>query len=163
MNELANQLARDGSNLSTHVESLYKKYGYHEMSNRYFYCYQPETMKGIFDRIRTMQDGTYPTALGSYKITGVRDLTTGYDSNYQDNKARMYVDPKAQMITLSFENGATLTLRGSGTEPKLKYYVEVMNKNSRQAAQGELAKMVQLMKDELLQPEKNGLVPPKDS
>ena len=28
------------------------------------------------------------------------------------------------MITFTFENGAVCTLRGSGTEPKLKFYVE---------------------------------------
>lgn len=29
------------------------------------------------------------------------------------------------MITFSFENGAVITLRTSGTEPKIKYYAEM--------------------------------------
>lgn len=29
------------------------------------------------------------------------------------------------MITFSFENGAVITLRTSGTEPKVKYYAEM--------------------------------------
>lgn len=30
------------------------------------------------------------------------------------------------MVTLYFENGVTLTIRTSGTEPKIKYYSEVI-------------------------------------
>ena len=31
----------------------------------------------------------------------------------------------SQMITFTFEDGSVATLRTSGTEPKIKYYVEV--------------------------------------
>jgi phosphomannomutase len=33
--------------------------------------------------------------------------------------------PKEDMLTLTLAGGAVATLRASGTEPKLKYYVEV--------------------------------------
>lgn len=29
------------------------------------------------------------------------------------------------MVTFTFENGAVITLRTSGTEPKIKYYAEM--------------------------------------
>ena len=32
------------------------------------------------------------------------------------------------MITFSFENGVTATIRTSGTEPKIKYYAEIASK-----------------------------------
>ena len=32
----------------------------------------------------------------------------------------------SQMITFYFENGAVLTMRTSGTEPKIKYYSEMI-------------------------------------
>ena len=35
-----------------------------------------------------------------------------------------FTEYNTQMITFTFENGAVCTLRGSGTEPKLKFYVE---------------------------------------
>ena len=34
------------------------------------------------------------------------------------------VSPSSQMITFTFENGCVVTLRTSGTEPKIKYYTE---------------------------------------
>ena len=67
----------------------------------------------------------YPSELaGKYHIIDVRDLTTGYDSSRADKKAILPTDPKTQMITFKFSNGIVATLRSSGTEPKLKYYVE---------------------------------------
>ena len=32
----------------------------------------------------------------------------------------------SQMITFYFENGSVLTMRTSGTEPKIKYYTEMI-------------------------------------
>jgi len=69
----------------------------------------------------------YPKSIlnGKYKISGVRDLTTGYDSNQLNNEAILPVSKSSQMITFTFENGLTITLRTSGTEPKIKYYSEL--------------------------------------
>ena len=38
------------------------------------------------------------------------------------------MDPNIQLITFTLNNGAIFTLRTSGTEPKIKYYVEVHSK-----------------------------------
>ena len=38
---------------------------------------------------------------------------------------RVPASKSTQMITFSFENGAVITLRTSGTEPKVKYYAEM--------------------------------------
>ena len=58
-------------------------------------------------------------------INGVRDLTTGYDNTKSDNKAVLPVSKSSQMITFYFTNGLVVTLRTSGTEPKIKYYSEL--------------------------------------
>ena len=44
----------------------------------------------MFNRLRKWNDGkvnTYPPALGEFKISHVRDLTTGYDSREPDLNA----------------------------------------------------------------------------
>lgn len=61
-------------------------------------------------------------------IRSVRDLTTGIDTAQPDNRAILPVSKSSQMITFSFENGVMLTLRTSGTEPKIKYYTEMCAK-----------------------------------
>jgi hypothetical protein len=57
-------------------------------------------------------------------VASVRDATLGLDTGEADGKARLPATPDSQMITFRFVNGTTTTLRTSGTEPKLKYYVE---------------------------------------
>ncbi len=66
----------------------------------------------------------YPRQLGSYPIASVRDLNTGLDSSQMDGKATLPMSKDSQMITFLLENGVVLTVRTSGTEPKLKYYAE---------------------------------------
>ena len=61
------------------------------------------------------------------------------------------------MITFYFENGAVLTMRTSGTEPKIKYYSEMVGQ-SRQSCLEKLDKLVAAMVDEFYQPSKNGLI-----
>lgn len=62
---------------------------------------------------------------GKYPISTVRDLTTGIDTCQSDGKSLLPASKSSQMITFTFENGAVITLRTSGTEPKIKYYAEM--------------------------------------
>jgi phosphoglucomutase len=61
------------------------------------------------------------------------------------------------MITFTLEGPATLTLRASGTEPKLKYYLETRDDVA-------LADRLQAaVERELVQPERHGLRLPAQS
>lgn len=62
---------------------------------------------------------------GRYPISTVRDLTTGIDTCQSDGKSLLPSSKSSQMVTFTFENGAVITLRTSGTEPKIKYYAEM--------------------------------------
>lgn len=55
----------------------------------------------------------------------VRDLTTGFDNTQPDMRAILPVSKSSQMITFEFNNGLVITIRTSGTEPKIKYYSEL--------------------------------------
>ena len=67
----------------------------------------------------------YPKKIGKFTVDSVRDLTTGYDSSTKDHVALLPSSSSSQMITFSFTNNSVLTLRTSGTEPKIKYYSEI--------------------------------------
>ncbi|OXB69942.1 UNVERIFIED_CONTAM: hypothetical protein H355_011235 [Colinus virginianus] len=64
----------------------------------------------------------YPTEIGPFKVTRVRDVARGYDSEAAGGSCSLPANE--EMITFYLDNGAVITLRGSGTEPKLKYYAE---------------------------------------
>ncbi len=70
------------------------------------------------------------------------------------------------MITFYFENGSIVTLRGSGTEPKLKYYTELngaaKNQSEQAALRAELNDVVQGIIQDFLRPDFFGLEWPSD-
>ncbi len=66
------------------------------------------------------------------------------------------------MITLYLEGGAVITARASATEPKLKYYLEVVGSEAEAAAA--VADMCQAaVRQELVRPEEHGLRVPARS
>jgi phosphoglucomutase len=98
------------------LQELYKKYGYFQSANSYFISKDPQLTRSVFADIRKLR----PEMVGKRKVTWWRDLTTGFDSNTSDNRPTLPVDPGSEMITVELEGGVRFTVRGSGTEPKIK-------------------------------------------
>ena len=120
--EMAAYLARTHKRTPVgHLEHLYATHGQWVMNASYVYCRDPQTTSAIFDRIRT----AFPkgSQVGGVTISGVRDLTTGVDTDAADGHATLPLSKSSHMITFRLANGAIATLRGSGTEPKIKWYV----------------------------------------
>lgn len=119
---------KEGISLCEKLDQLYQTYGYHYSLNSYYLCYEPEKIVKIFERIRNWngKKDKYPSSIldGKYKIATIRDLTTGIDTSQPDRKALLPSSKSSQMITFTLENDTVITLRTSGTEPKIKYYSE---------------------------------------
>jgi len=160
--EMANQWHNKDITLVQRLDQLYQKYGYFAMTPGYFFCHDPNVMKQIFDRIRNMDGQGYAKQCGEFEIASIRDVTNGVDNGEADGKCRLPATPDAQMLTFRFKNGVVSTLRGSGTEPKLKYYVEGSDDKSFDGARALVASVLQAIIKEFLQPEKNGLVAPSN-
>lgn len=164
--ELAAYLETMGLTLYDKLQEIYTQYGHHISKNSYWICYEQDIIKKIFERMRNFasKPNTYPTNIlgGKYSIIGVRDLTTGYDNRKPENKATLPVSKSSQMITFTFKNGLVITLRTSGTEPKIKYYSELCASPEEQnieTLKNTLDEMVSAVVTEFLQPEENGLLP----
>ena len=117
------------------LQQLHETYGYFEDVNTYLISPLPAVTNKVFADIRTSNFGDRPEKVGSRKIVRYRDLTLGYDSGTLDHKPELPVDASAQMITCEIDNGVVFTTRGSGTEPKIKLYIEGMADSSAKAKQ----------------------------
>lgn len=158
MYELANHWALQGQSLLDRVAGFYNKYGHFKMVNSYVFCDAASKLDAVFAELC---EPAYPTACGKFAIKSVRDVKRGIDTAQPDGKLVLPHMTDSYMVTFTFENGATATLRNSGTEPKLKYYVEVSSKESPAAAEALLAEMTQALVDNFIQPTKFGLIPKK--
>lgn len=119
--EMAAELYGEGKTCLGQFEELEKEYGSSYMINEYVFCYEQSKFDAIFGRMRTMgQGGGYPEEVGGYRVASVRDVPRGVDTAEKDGKSRLPLITDSYMITFRFESGATVTLRNSGTEPKLK-------------------------------------------
>ncbi|XP_054005959.1 glucose 1,6-bisphosphate synthase-like [Hylaeus anthracinus] len=163
--ELSAYLETMGFTLYDKLNEIYTQYGYHISKNSYWICHEADIIKRIFERLRNYngEPNTYPANIldGKYPIIGVRDLTTGYDNTKPENKAVLPVSKSNQMITFTFKNGLVITLRTSGTEPKIKYYTELCASPGEQnitILKNILDEMVSAIVTEFLQPEVNGLI-----
>ncbi|CAM0141477.1 hypothetical protein VKS41_003809 [Umbelopsis sp. WA50703] len=166
--EWAVQLYNRGQTAYGYLQSLYEQYGFFVTNNSYFICRNPQTIRDIFFRIRygsnavKSQDGKYPYKLqypetiGKYKVTGIRDLTVGYDSDTKDNQPTLPVSSSSEMITFKLDNGCVFTIRTSGTEPKIKYYCELAGASAEEAA-NDLKVVVDAIGNGLMEAQKNNL------
>ena len=153
--EMAAYLARTHNRtICGHLDYLFERLGQFTQNNGYIICRQPKTTAAIFDRLRN--GGHYWLLVNGERIVGVRDLTTGVDTEASDGKAKLPLSSSSHMITYRFANGATATLRGSGTEPKIKWYAEMVGKNRKDTI-SRLSALVDAIIEEMLQPDLNGL------
>jgi phosphomannomutase len=161
-NELAAHWHRQSKTCFQRLQELYQKYGYFVGLQSYFIVENRSDADAIFYTLRNYPDHNsnhkYPSSCGNYKITSVRDVTLGKDTGTSDGRSDMPTDPTSQMLTFRFENGSVVTLRNSGTEPKLKLYVECVDERSEEHARALLTKMTDCVIENFIQPAKYNLI-----
>ena len=121
------------------LEWIYDTYGYHLSNNSYYLSYDITNTRNMFKRLRNfsnlnndaddIRNYVYPERCGNYKIDKIRDLTVGLVVDFKNggerSKPKFQSSRSSEMITFYFQNGCIMTLRTSGTEPKIKWYSEI--------------------------------------
>jgi len=165
--ELVVSLHRQGKTAKLYMEELYRRYAFFQTSNSYFICSDPATVDNIFARIRnydniaTEKTPHYPSEIAGLKVTRVVDLTTGYDSGNPPTHKPCLPLSSGHMIQFRAESSfegtkVVLTIRTSGTEPKIKYYLEGSGKDAEDVGRL-LPKVAVELRDTWMEAEKNQL------
>lgn len=159
--EIASYLQSKGSSLTQQIFSIYKQYGFHLVRSSYWFVPSPDVTKKIFEKLR--KDLKFPTKIGKHDVKYVRDLTIGYDNEQPGNKPVLPLSTSSEMITFTLADGSLATVRASGTEPKVKYYIELKTEPGKEEKDldGVLAELTDLentVVESLLEPKVNGLV-----
>ncbi|MCQ2592908.1 MAG: phospho-sugar mutase [Treponema sp.] len=115
-----------GKSLLEHLDDMYKEFGYFEdraISQNFPGSSGSETMKGIMADLRTNP----PTTLGGEKIVKIRDIQNSVVFDPANPSAKEAIGfPKSNVLQFYLESGTIVSARPSGTEPKIKFYVNSM-------------------------------------
>ena len=120
--ELAAYHRANGKTLYEAICELYKTYGYAKNSLKSYAFTGPQgfaDMQGVMQRLRGGVN-----AFGKYAVEDVLDYAKGIDSL-----------PASDVLKFLLAGGSTLTVRPSGTEPKLKVYFSVSARDSAEASE----------------------------
>ena len=147
--EMAIYWTRQGKRLKERFDEIQaNEIGFFVTNNGYFIIEDVSVTRAIFEEFRASGMKT----LGGRKIRSVRDVTRGIDTS--GVKCHLPKTPEAEMVTIFFEDGAVVTIRASGTEPKVKYYCELSSRESASVAKRELDEIVAIIKRDFYQPDK---------
>ena len=112
----------EGKSLIDVLDMLYKKYGYYLCSQKSFTCEGESGMnriKGIMESIRAEA----PSVINGHKAVRFDDYETSVSRNMCDGSERKITLPRSNVLAFYMEDGSSLIVRPSGTEPKIKLYL----------------------------------------
>lgn len=113
-----------GVNLLERLEKLYQTYGYC-MNTLYLYTFEGSSgFEKMQEIMKTLRQGV--NSIGGKPVEVCLDYATGLDNL-----------PKSNVLKYLLAGKASVVVRPSGTEPKLKIYISVISKNREEAQAAE--------------------------
>lgn len=131
--EMAAHYRSKGITLIQARENMYKKYGVYLHTQKSFTC-EGETgmikMKEIMERLRSVP----PSAIGGLKVIRTDDYLKSVKTDVLAGTETEISLPKSDVLTFALEGNASVIIRPSGTEPKIKAYYSATGNSKEEAA-----------------------------
>ena len=116
--QIATDLKRESRTLNDFLDEIWSKYGYHGTKQISVRVDSLEQIATILGRFRN----NTPQSIAGYRVIGFDDLEKPVSGLPPTNGVRIFLEPKIRII-----------VRPSGTEPKIKCYIEVVSDNQEKA------------------------------
>ena len=115
-----------GKSLLQRLNELYETYGYYEdrtISKNFPGAEGVQTMKNIMVKLR--EQGL--KSLAGKQVVSIRDVlqSVRYNPNASDKKETITL-PKSNVLQFFLSDGTVVSARPSGTEPKIKFYINAV-------------------------------------
>lgn len=126
--EMAAFYRTKGVSLLQAREEMYKKYGNYVHTQKSFTCEGTsgmERMKEIMTGLRT----DTPKSIGGLKVVDFADYLASEETNLETGAKTVLTLPKSDVLAFKLEQGASVIIRPSGTEPKIKAYYTTIGEN----------------------------------
>ena len=130
--EMAAYYRSIGSSIKEELDRIYAEYGrYLNKVDSYEFpgLSGMDKMAGIMQKLRQEP----PTEFAGYKVVTVSDYQARTRTELATGKTEAIDLPAANVLIYALEGGATVVVRPSGTEPKIKTYFTTLGKNVEEA------------------------------
>ncbi len=125
--EMAAYYKSIGKTLIDALDELYKKYGYYFCAQKSFTC---EGQSGM-QRIKDTMDGLRanpPKEIAGSSVIKINDYGKRVSIDTLNNTETSLTLPKSNVLSYFLDDGSSLIVRPSGTEPKIKIYISSVGK-----------------------------------
>lgn len=121
-----------GKNLIEVLDGLYKKYGYYICAQKSFTCEGESGMKQIKGMMEALRNET-PTEINGSTVVKFDDYETSVSRDIKNGGEKKITLPRSNVLCFYMEDGCSLIVRPSGTEPKIKLYIGSVGHNCSEA------------------------------
>ena len=113
-----------GKTLVDAIDMLYQQYGYYGDKVVSFVCPGKDGLETMQNLMASLRDNP-PTEIGGAKVVALRDYQKS--TRVEGDKVETLTLPKSNVLYFELENDAWVCVRPSGTEPKIKLYVNAVS------------------------------------
>lgn len=130
--EMAAFYRTKGISLLKARENLYNKYGVYFHSQKSFTCEGASGMERMKEIMADLRANT-PKVIGGLTVTRFDDYIASTSVDTATGTKKMLTLPKSDVLTFVLTDGASVVIRPSGTEPKIKAYFTTTGKTQEEA------------------------------
>lgn len=130
--EMAAYYRTQGKSLDDVITELYKEFGYYKnktVSFEFDGAASLEKMGGIMTSLRE----NHPDKICGRRVTVVNDYKLSLKTDKANGTTAEIKLPKSNVIAFMLDDGCSITVRPSGTEPKIKLYITAVGENEESA------------------------------
>ena len=130
--EMAAYYRTCGISLIQAREKMYQKYGVYKHYLKSFTCEGITGMERMQEIMASLRSDT-PDSIGGLKVLEFSDYITSITQDIQTCQKKTIDLPKSDVLAFGLEDNASVIIRPSGTEPKIKVYYTTTGKTSDDA------------------------------
>lgn len=113
-------------------ENLYRKYGVYLHSQKSFTCEGAAGMEKMKELMTMLREKT-PKTIGGLPVQRFADYVASVETNLEDGSKKAITLPKSDVLSFFLPDNASVIIRPSGTEPKIKAYFSTTGKTMEDA------------------------------
>ncbi|GMT49461.1 MAG: phosphoglucomutase [bacterium] len=130
--ELTAWCTKHNMTLLDYLDQIYEQYGYYLESLDSIRLKGKEGLEKIQGILKDFRNHP-PQDIGGSQVVRIRDVLTGQMIDLSSHRESKINLPRSNVITYYLANGGKVTLRPSGTEPKIKFYFSYFHRDETKA------------------------------